>query len=105
MFRFTVSYAVPVFATDFGWYWIFLVCQSENLTKRSKYLICDDCGTKIGVTTKELWYEYLIDNDDYYTPSNDKNDSNETYDINDSNNDSKKNKILKKNNPKIKEKI
>jgi len=34
-------------------------CQSDKLVKNGKkYLICDDCKSKIGITNNSVWYEY-----------------------------------------------
>jgi ribosomal protein L37AE/L43A len=42
-------------------------CESKKLKYYKKYIICDDCKSKIGITRNKIWYEKIISivNDDY----------------------------------------
>jgi hypothetical protein len=39
-------------------------CNGNNLEKKGKRLICKDCSSKIGLTIKEIWYEFTIEVDE-----------------------------------------
>jgi ribosomal protein L37AE/L43A len=47
-------------------------CNGVNLERKGKRLICEDCGSKIGLTSKEMWYEFTIEVEEKETKTNKK---------------------------------
>jgi len=47
------------------------VCNSDKLNKKNKkYIICENCNSKIGITKNELWYEYSLKNNNNIESNN-----------------------------------
>jgi len=47
------------------------VCNSDKLNRKNKkYIICDSCKSKIGITKNEIWYEYSLKNNNNNIESN-----------------------------------